>query len=200
MRGKLATGLGLITAVVAFAGLFLLTGSILWSVVVGLVGALGVYLVVDSRTPNEVANDTYAEDADRKVEEALRVVREIKRLTKDVGSPSARSQLDLASTTVPELLSRVKAGSPDSLYSSAAQLGAHLSSLRGVVEQYLDIQAKPTFYRDPTALLANGEEAFRRFAEFAVESVHLVNQGNVAAYRANLETVAPPKLPALGEE
>src|SRR5262249_17778631 len=102
--------------------------------------------------------------------------------------------------TVPELFARTRATAPDSLYSTASQLGAHLESLRGVVVQYLDIQRKPAFYTDPDGLRRSGEEAIRRFAEFAQENVRLVNQGDIARYRANLETVAPPALPALGEE
>jgi hypothetical protein len=98
---------------------------------------------------------------------------------------------------VPELLDRVRANSPNSLYSSASHIGGHLASLTGAVRQYLDIQRKPALYAEPAALLRSGEEAFRRFTEFAFDSVRLVNQGDIAAYRANLETVAPPKLPEL---
>jgi hypothetical protein len=72
-----------------------------------------------------------------------------------------------------------------------------VASLAGVVRQYLDIQRKPSFYRDPDALKLSGDDAFRRFTEFAFESVQLVNQGDIATYRANLETVAPPRLPDL---
>ena len=72
-----------------------------------------------------------------------------------------------------------------------------MASLVGVVRQYLDIQRKPSFYRDPDALRQSGEDAFRRFTQFASESVQLVNQGDIATYRANLETVAPPTLPDL---
>jgi hypothetical protein len=197
LRVKLATSVALVSAVAIFAGVFLLTGSLLWSPLVAAVGALGVYLMVDARTTRQVESDTYAEDAERKVDEVLAQVREVRKLSRDVTSPGARGSLESACQYVPELLGRVRANSPNSLYSSASQIGAHVASLAGVVRQYLDIQRKPSFYRDPEALKLSGEDAFRRFTEFAFESVQLVNQGDIATYRANLETVAPPRLPDL---
>jgi hypothetical protein len=197
LRAKLATSVALVSAVAIFAGVFLLTGSLLWSPLVAAVGALGVYLMADARTTRQVESDTYAEDAERKVDEVLAQVREVRKLSRDVTSPGARSSLESACQYVPELLDRVRANSPNSLYSSASQIGAHVASLAGVVRQYLDIQRKPSFYRDPDALKLSGDDAFRRFTEFAFESVQLVNQGDIATYRANLETVAPPRLPDL---
>jgi hypothetical protein len=197
MRAKLAAGAALVSAVVIFAGVFLLAGSVLWSALVAAAGALGIYLMVDARTPRQVDSDTYAEDAERKVSETLQLVREIRKLSRDVTSTAARGSLESACQYVPELLDRVRATSPNSLYSSASQIGAHLTSLAGVVRQYLDIQRKPALYSEPQALMRSGEEAFRRFTEFAFDNVQLVNQGDIAAYKANLETVAPPKLPDL---
>jgi hypothetical protein len=197
MRGKLATPVALVATVATFTVVYLVTNSLLWSVVVALAAALGIYLMLDPRTIRQVERDGYAEDADRKVDEVLQLVREIRKLNKEITAPAAKGSLESACQYVPELLDRVRANSPDSLYSSASQIGAHLSSLVGVVRQYLDIQRKPTFYKDPQALQHSGEEAFRRFTEFAFDSVQLVNQGDIAAYRANLETVAPPKLPDL---
>jgi hypothetical protein len=200
MRGKLAAPVALVAAVAAFTGIFLISGSLLWSPIVAIVAALGLYLMIDDRSHVEVADDTYAEDAQRKTDEVLKLVKEIGRLAKDVRSPSARGSLESACRLVPELLNRVKANSPNGLFSSASQLGAHLSSLHGVLTQYLEIQRAPDFYKNPAALQASGELAFLRFSEFAFDSVQLVGQGEIAQYRANLETVAPPKLPQLDKE
>ena len=197
MRAKLATWIALGSAVAIFTAAFLLTRNLLWSPLVAAFGALGFYLMVDSRTTRQVESDSYAEEAERKVDDVLALIRDIRKLTRDVTSPGARSSLESACRHVPELLTRVKANSPNSLYSSASQVGAHVASLAGVVRQYLDIQRKPSFYRDPDGLKQSGEDAFRRFTQFAVESVQLVNQGDIATYRANLETVAPPTLPDL---
>jgi hypothetical protein len=191
MKAKIATSVALVSAVVIFAGIYLLTESLLWSALVAAAGAVGVYLMMDARTPKQVESDTYAEDAERKV------VREVRKLSRDVTSTSARGSLESACQYVPELLDRVRTNSPNSLYSSASQIGGHLASLVGAVRQYLDIQRKPALYAEPQALMRSGEEAFRRFTQFAFDSVQLVSQGDIAAYRANLETVAPPKLPEL---
>jgi hypothetical protein len=187
----------LLAAVGIFVGVFVVTHSLLWSPVLAALGAVGVYLMIDSRRPHQVSDDEYEADAEKKMEAALKVVREIRRNSRDVASPTAKHLLQQACDYVPELLDRVKARSPNSLYSSASQLGAHLTSLSGVLTQYLDIQRNPTFYTDPAALLSGGEAAFGRFAEFTIDSLRLVNAGELAQYQANLETVAPPKLPQL---
>ncbi|MCP2322786.1 hypothetical protein HDA40_001293 [Hamadaea flava] len=197
MRGKLAAGAALVAAVGIFVGVFVVTRSLLWSPLLAAAGAVGLYLMVDSRRPSEVSDDEYAADAEKKMEEALRTIREIRRGLKDVASPTAKHLLQQACEQVPELLARVKARSPNSLYSSASQLGAHLTSLSGVLTQYLDIQRNPSFYTDPAALMSGGEAAFDRFAQFTLDSLRLVNSGDIAQYQANLETVAPPKLPTL---
>jgi 5-bromo-4-chloroindolyl phosphate hydrolysis protein len=197
VRSKLATGVALVAAVGIFLAVFLVTRSLLWSPLLAAAGAVGLYLMVDSRRPSQVSDDEYAADAENKMDDALRTVREIRRSLRDVSSPTARHLLQQACDQVPELLARVKARSPNSLYSSASQLGVHLTSLSGVLTQYLDIQKNPSFYTNPAALLSGGEAAFDRFAQFTLDSLRLVNSGDIAQYQANLETVAPPKLPTL---
>jgi hypothetical protein len=197
MRARIAAGGALVATVVAFVITFLVTGSLLWTVPLSAAVGLGVYLMADGRSRTQVALDTYTDDADRKAAEALRTLAEVRKLSREVRTPAARGSLEAADQYVTELLDRVRASSPDSLYSTASTLGAHLQSLLGVVRQYLDIQRKPALYKQPEQLQSSGEEAFRRFAEFAFDSIQLVNQGDLASYRANLATVAPPKLPEL---
>ncbi|PSK65505.1 hypothetical protein B0E53_02562 [Micromonospora sp. MH33] len=198
MRHRLAAPVALAAAVTTFAAVFLATDSLIWAPLLALATAIGLYLMIDDRTPARVDSDSYADDARGRVEEALRVVRGIERLARDVRRPEARSALTDACRYVPELFDRVRDRSPDSLYSTAAQVGGHLRSLDGVVRQYLDIQRQPVLYHDPERLQRDGEQAFRRFADFALDSVRLVNQGEIAQYTANLDTVAPPSLPDLG--
>jgi hypothetical protein len=198
VRHKLAAPVALAAAVAVFFGVFLATESLLWSPLLAAVAAIGVYLMVDDRSSAKVDSDNYADEADRKVGEALRTVREVRRLARDVPAPAARAALESACQYVPELFDRVKARSPNSLYSTASQIGGHLTSLEGAVKQYLDIQRNPVLYTNPESLRQSGELAFQRFAGFVIDSVRLVNQGDIAQYNANLETVAPPKLPELG--
>jgi hypothetical protein len=197
MRGRIATPLALVAAIAIFAGAFVLTRSLLWSPLLAAVGAVGLYLMIDSRRPHEVSDDEYEEDAERKVDDVLRIVKEIRKSAEGVISLPVRQTLQQSCDYVPELLNRVRTGSPSTLFSSASQLGAHLTSLAGALKQYLDIQRNPAFYTDAPALMAGGEAAFGRFAEFTVESLKLVNAGDLAQYQANLATVAPPKLPQL---
>lgn len=197
MRHRFAAPVGLVTAVVVFVVVFAITRSLLWPPLLALVAAFGVYLMLDDRSKQKVASDDYDADAREKVKDALARVRRIGELSRSVADPAARAALDQAGTHVTELFERVRAKAPNSLYSTASQIGGHLASLEGVVTQYLDISAKPALYRDPAALMRGGEQAFARFAEFTLESVRLVNQGDIAQYQANLETVAPPELPSL---
>lgn len=195
---RVAAPLALLVAVGTFAGLFAATGSLLWSPLLAALAALGVYLMADSRTPAQVRDDEYGADAGRKADEVRQAAKELRKLSRDVASPSVKHLLQQSAEYLPELLDRIRATSPNSLYSSASQLGSHAQSLLGVVRQYLDIQRNPAFYPDPAALLAGGEQAVQRFTEFTVDSLRLVNQGDLAQYQANLQTVAPPKLPQLG--
>ena len=198
MRHRFATPVALAAAVLVFAAVYALTGSLLWAPVLAVVSAFGAYLMLDDRSRTRVHDDSYHDDAREKVAEALTVARHIAKLSRQVQAPLARTALEESCRYVPELFERVQARSPNSLYSTASQIGGHLRSLDGAVRQYLDIQRKPVLYTDPEALKTSGEAAFRRFADFALDSVRLVNAGDIAQYRANLETVAPPTLPELG--
>jgi hypothetical protein len=197
MRHRFAAPVGLLLAVVVFVVVFLVTRSLLWPPLLALAAALGAYLMLDDRSTRQVASDDYAADARERVAEALSRVRRIRELSRSVASHAARLALEQSASHVTELFDRVRAKAPNSLYSTASQLNGHLSSLEGVLSQYLDIQAKPQLYRDPVTLARSGEQAFVRFAHFTLESVRLVNQGDMAQYQANLETVAPPELPEL---
>jgi hypothetical protein len=198
MRHRLAAPAALVIAIAVFAVVFVLTRSLLWPPLLAAAAAVGAYLMLDDRSRLRVQSDTYADEAQAKVDEALKVVRGIERLNRDVRGPAARTALESACRYVPELFDRVRAKSPNSLYSTASQIAGHLTSLDGAVRQYLDIQRKPELYTDPEGLKRSGEAAFQRFADFALDSVRLVNQGDIAQYKANLDTVAPPKLPELG--
>ncbi|MFC4148075.1 hypothetical protein ACFO0M_17620 [Micromonospora mangrovi] len=198
MRRHLAAPVALAATVAAFTLVFALTSSLLWAPLLAAGSGLGLYLMLDDRTRVHADQDAYADEARDRVAEALRVLRGIERLTRDVDQPDARRALTDACRYVPELFDRVRDRSPNSLYSTAAQMGGHLRSLDGAVRQYLDIQRQPMLYHDPQRLRRAGEDAFRRFADFALDSVRLLNQGEIAQYTANLDTVAPPRLPDLG--
>lgn len=199
---RYATPLALLAALVTFVLMFLLLDGATDAIrlagpaALALLAALGTRLVLH-RSPAEITDDAYHDDARGQVEACLDLVGQIRRDAKQLRSPSMHAEVDRMAQVVPELLRRVERTSPTSLYSSASQLRGHLGSLQGVVTTFADIEQHPAFYEDPGSQLVDGERAMRRFVEFSLESVRLVNQGDLAQYKANLATVAPPQLPRL---
>lgn len=161
--------------------------------------AVGVSLVM-WRSPAQISDDSYNDDAEDKVRSCRRIVDEISSQGRSLHSASMKSLVQQISKVVPDLLDRVKRASPSSLYSSASQLEGHLRSLSGVVSTYCDVEEHPSYYKQPDEVLLEGEQATRRFLDFAVDSIRLINQGDLAEYRANLATVAPPEMPVLAIE
>jgi hypothetical protein len=200
MRHRLAGPLGLLAAVGVFLAVFVPTGSLVLSPLLAGAAAIGVYLMVDDRNLNQVVEDNYEDEANRKVKRVLRQLETVEDRIGRITDRDARRSLELACRYVPELVNRVRDTAPNSLYSTASQLSGHLTSLDGVAVRYLDIQARPDLYPDPQLLCQRGREGFERFAEFIRDSIRLVNQGDLAEYQAHLETVAPLKLPELGQD
>lgn len=167
--------------------------------VLALLAAFGTRLAL-ARTPAQITDDTYRDDSRELVDECLGLVEQIREAAREVGSPSLRAQVDRVAQVVPELLRRVERTSPTSLYSSASQLKEHLTSLRGVVATYADIEAHPAFYERADQQLVAGEQAVKRFVDFTLDNIRLVNQGDVATYQSHLATVAPPEMPKLEQQ
>lgn len=203
MIRRLATPLALATAVLVYVVFFLLLGGAGVLVQVGVpallaaVAASGIVVML-GRTPAEITDDAYHDDASGMVRTALATMDEVVRASRAISSPTLRADVAQVAAQVPELLARTRAESPTSLYSSASVLHGHLTSLLGVVTQFADIERNPSFYRNAPELLHEGGEAVRRFRDFTLESIRLVNAGGIAEYRANLDTVAPPSIPTFG--
>lgn len=164
--------------------------------VLAVMAAGGTKLML-KRSAAQITDEAYRDDAKGQMRACLDLVGQIRDNARRAQSHSLRNEVERMAQVVPELLRRVERTSPTSLYSSASQLRTHLESLDGVVRTFGDIEKNPSFYDDPQAQLVAGEQAVRRFVEFATDSIKLVNQGDLAAYQANLDTVAPPKMPTL---
>lgn len=162
-----------------------------------LVAAVGVKIAL-GRTPAEITDDAYRDDAEAQSRRTRATLGLVLEASRKVSSASMREDLNKIGTQVPELLRRTAEESPNSLYSSAATLNGHLQSLLGVVRQYADIERNPSFYPQAATLLDAGADAVHRFRDFTLDSIRLINQGGIAEYRANLDTVAPPALPTFG--
>lgn len=202
-RKKIATPVALLSAVVVFVAFFLLlpgAGPLLQVGVpaaLAAVAATGVAVML-GRTPAEITDDAYASDADGVARKAQATMDAVTRAARDIGSAAVRDDVAQIAKQVPELLRRTRAEAPNSLYSSASALDGHLTSLLGVVTQYADLERNPEFYANAPQLTHEGREAVRRFRDFTLESIRLINAGGIAEYRANLDTVAPPAIPDFG--
>lgn len=202
MIRRYSAPLSLAAAVLVFVGLFVgLAGAevllrLALPAVLAAGAAIGVRVMTRPSRPELIAQE-YRDNALDKVHEARDLVRSLSAAAIKVHNQKMRAAIDQSVRTVPELLRRVEQQSPDTLYSSAGQVGLHLESLVGVVEKYADIEKHPTYYANPGELLASGEAAAERFAEFTLESIRLINHGDLAEYQANLDTVTPPSMPGL---
>lgn len=202
MIRRYSTVFALTTAVVVYVVMFLLLGqSDLWlrltaSVVLAAGSAIGVQFMA-GRTRGELEADAYEDDAKALVRKTNALLAQADGLARQLSDPGLRAAIGRSRRTVAELLGRVEEDQPTSLYSSASKFAGHAESLLSVVDAYVDIERHPAYYRDAPALLEQGAQAIRRFDEFAIESIQLVNQGDMADYQANLNTVAPPAIPKL---
>ncbi|WOP18742.1 5-bromo-4-chloroindolyl phosphate hydrolysis family protein [Raineyella sp. LH-20] len=203
MIRRLAAPLAILVAIAVFAVFFLLlsgAGPALRlgaPVLLAAVGATGIYLML-ARSEHQRQQDDYSSDARARVREVEATLQQLAGAARRIRDPQVRAAVARAGEVVPELLDRIAETQPSSLYSSAARFGGHVTSLLGLVEKYADIEQHPTYYTDAPRLLADGRAAVERFDQFALDSIRLVNQGEMAEYQANLDTVAPPELPTLG--
>ncbi|WP_026928230.1 5-bromo-4-chloroindolyl phosphate hydrolysis family protein [Granulicoccus phenolivorans] len=202
MIRRFAVPIAIAVTVVVFVVFFLLLGGAGLPVQLGVpaaaaaIAAVGAYLML-AGTARQAEADTYQAEAQAKVASVRRILRQITTSGSRIRDAELRADLDRACQVVPELLDRIAETDPNSLYSSASRLEGHVQSLQGLVEQYADIERNPDYYTDAPRLLTDGRAAVERFDEFAIESIRLVNSGDMAEYRANLDTVAPPKIPKL---
>lgn len=197
-----STTIALATAVVVYLVMFMaLAQSDLWlrltaAALLAAGAAVGVQFMA-GRTKGELAADAYDDDAKALVRKTNALMAQADSRARELSDPSLRVAIGRSRRTVAQLLERVEEDQPTSLYSSASKFAGHAQSLVKVVDAFVDIEQHPAYYRNAPALLEQGAQAIRRFDEFAIESIQLVNQGDMADYQANLNTVAPPAIPKL---
>lgn len=202
MIRRYATPIALASAVAIYVVLFLLLGNsdvllrIAAPAALAAIGAIGVKFML-SRDQAQIEDDNYRDDAKALASKVKREMAEASAMAHAITDAEIQSAITRASRTVPELLARVEEDQPNSLYSSASKFDGHVSSLKGVVESYVDITQHPDYYKDAPALLKQGKQAILRFDEFTIETMQLLTQGDMAEYQANLDTVAPPAIPKL---
>lgn len=199
MRRKLATPVALVAAGVGFGGVFWFFGlnflAFGLAIIVFVAVALGVYLMLDDRSEEQVELDNYREKTAVKVDETILRVREIAHLSEKIQDEITRQVLTKACRDVPILLNDIRDKSPDRLYSTASDIGMHIESLRQALRTYLEIQTNPDHFPNGPVRIERGHIAFRGFATFVADSIRLVNTRTIAEYEAHLDTVIRPELP-----
>ena len=190
---------GMATFVIAFLITYAATDSLLAAFVIALPLSIGGYLILRGLFPENADLREYNLDARRRVKRVLASVDHIQRMAKQVRDPKAQSSLLEGCRIIPQLLQQTQAQQTTSfkLASTAANVQNYLTSVEGVAEVYLRIQANPSYFADAEKQLAAGAEGFADFEAFALKSIQQLNAGDTAGYQANLETLKPLSLPAI---
>jgi len=190
---------GLVTFPVAFLITYASTSSLLESFVIALPLSVGVYLIFRGLFPENADLREYNLDARRRVKKVLATVDHIEQMAKQVKDPKAQAALLDGCRIIPQLLKQTQAQQTTSfkVASTAANVQNYLTSVEGVAEVYLRIQANPSYFADADKQLAAGAQGFEDFDAFAIKSIQQLNAGDTAGYQANLETLKPLELPAI---
>ena len=190
---------GMATFVIAFLIVYGVTSSLLTAFVIALPLSIGDYLILRGLFPENADLREYNLDARRRVKRVLASVSHIQQMAKQVRDPKAQASLQQGCQIIPQLLQQTQAQQTTSfkVASTAANVQNYLTSVEGVAEVYLRIQANPSYFTDADKQLAAGAEGFADFEAFALKSIQQLNAGDTAGYQANLETLKPLELPAV---
>jgi hypothetical protein len=185
--------------VIAFLVTYAATKSYLWSFVIALPLAIGVWLILRGLFSSDPDLEAYNLDARRRVKKVLASVSHIESLAKQIRDPKAQAALLDGTRIIPQLLQQTQAQESTSfkLASTAANVQNYLTSVESVAEVYLRIQENPSYFTDADKQLAAGAQGFEDFDAFALKSIQQLNAGDTAGYQANLETLKPLSLPAI---
>ena len=190
---------GMATFVIAFLIVYGVTSSLLTAFVIALPLSIGDYLILRGLFPENADLREYNLDARRRVKRVLASVSHIQQMAKQIRDPKAQASLQQGCQIIPQLLRQTQAQQTTSfkVASTAANVQNYLTSVEGVAEVYLRIQANPSYFTDADKQLAAGAEGFADFEAFALKSIQQLNAGDTAGYQANLETLKPLELPAV---
>ena len=185
--------------VIAFLVTYAATKSYLWSFVIALPLAIGVWLILRGLFSSDPDLEAYNLDARRRVKKVLQTVDRIEKLAGRIKDPEAQHSLLEGCRVIPQLLQQTQAQQTTSfkLASTAANVQNYLTSVEGVAQVYLRIQENPSYFANADQQLAAGKQGFADFDAFALKAIQQLNAGDTAGYQANLETLKPLELPAV---
>ncbi|MGQ4615138.1 hypothetical protein [Nocardia sp. R7R-8] len=190
MPGNAAVVAALVVLVSAFLGLYAVLGS-----------PLGAALVaVGAAVLTGVAGQSLAAVARRR-----RLTRRVSETNQRVAALAARvtdtdtrAALLRACDTIPRLVEHTETVDPASLSMTANKLLDYLVSVESALRRYVEIQDRPSAYRDAEALLIRSRGALAGFEAFAAQSAEQVGEADLASFfrdLAHLELMNPLQLP-----
>jgi hypothetical protein len=197
MRRYIAPFAGLAFCVIVFTATVAVSQSVIAGLVFGVGSGLAAALIAHSLFPAGGDLDQYRLDARRRVKKLLDTSERVKKLARNVKDTNAKAALMKGCEIIPDLVSSVQSKQSGSVASTAARMQNHMLGIEKALTQYLEIQADPEYFPNAVSLIARGNKGFEDFRAFALESIQQVNVGNIVAYEAGLDALAPmPELTA----
>jgi hypothetical protein len=193
--------IALVSGVIAFVITYFALSHANWVGVFSLGGAalvfilvvLGVWLVTDSRTSQQVQLDTYAVTAESEVEKVLTKLDQIRKLTQRIRSSETKELLLQTCSDVDQLLRRIRQYNQTTLFSAATTLDGYVEKIVLAAEKYIDIQSFPRYYTKPTELLSQIQSGLTSFEEYVVASIQGVQAGEQLGLDVDLKLLDAAK-------
>lgn len=197
MRRHISPFAGMAVCVLVFTITVAVSKSLLVSLLFGVGAGVAAALIVRGLFPSGDGLDEYRLDARRRVKKLLETNERVRKLARNVQDSDAKAALEAGCKIIPDLVLAVQNKQPGSVASTAARVQNHLAGIETTLTNYLEIQANPEYVLNGTDRLRRGNQGFKDFRSFALTSIQQVNEGNMTAYEATLEALAPlPELSA----
>lgn len=182
---------GLAVLVLVFLGAGLSTGSIALGLILGFGLGLAAVFIVHGLFPTSPELEEYRLDTRRRVKKVLDAVERIRKLTKQVDALEPRQALESGCKTILDLMHLVQQKNANSIPLTAARIYNYLLEVERITSQYLEVVRSPSYFDNAQQLIRLGEQAFGNFHDFALSRIREVNNGELIAYQASLESIEP---------
>lgn len=187
---RYAIPIALGAGVVVFAVAFLLLSQGSWSplltlgvaAVLFILTSFGVWLILDNRSGKQLEIEAYRMQADLKVTEVHRTITEIGQYAAQIRARQTANLVRQGCSDGEALLARIREKNPNTLLSSATELGGVLEDVKLLLDKYVDIQDNPRYYEDAPLKLQEGQTAIAGFAEFILKSIQQAERGETLRY------------------
>ena len=159
--------------------------------------AVGSWLIVDSRSGQQLQLEAYALETQQKMREALTKLAALRAYIPQINDQETARLLGQVCDDVEKLFERIRTNNANSLQSSAVIMSGHLTSLQWVFEQYVDVQQYPRYFDNPDEALRKGAQALRSFDQYVVNSIRLLETGQNAQFEVAIKQLEASQYSAL---